>query len=167
MYKMSSNFLFQLGLDLAHSVFEDAFISRRRVASASLGGETVTATIHFCFSCWKLRSTPCPTRRGCQSASASSRRNLCVKLKHFLLRIEFFTTNLTTNFLQFGAVMKSLNVSVQQAVMMSLFLHAMRQGGLCFILTKRYPKLACPEPQTVMCNRIESRKCNKFVSARI
>lgn len=115
----------------------------------------------------KLRSTPCPTRRGCQSASASSRRNLCVKLTYFLLRIEFFTTNLTTNFLQFGAVMKSLNVSVQQAVMMSLFLHAMRQGGLCFILTKRYPKLACPEPQTVMCNRIESRKCNKFVSARI
>ena len=47
--------------------------------------------------------------------------------------------------------------TVQQAVMMSLFLHAMRQGGLCFILTKRYPKLACPELQNhhVQQNRIK------------
>ena len=109
----------------------------------------------------KLRSTPCPTRRGCRSASASSRRNLCVKLTYFLLRIDFFTTNLTTNLFQFGALLSLCQI---QCIRVSLFLHAMRQGGLCFILTKRYPKLACPEPQTVMCNRIESRKCNKFVS---
>ena len=163
MYKMSSSFLFQLGLDLAHSVFEDAFISPRRVASASLGGETVAATIHGRVSCWKLEAQV----NALPDASWMSERLSIFEAK-FMREIDMFsvenllfTTNSTTHLLQFGAL---LSLCQTQCIRVSLFLHAMRQGGLCFILTKRYPKLACPEPQTVICNRIESRKCNKFVS---
>ena len=61
------------------------WLQRRLVAKRSQPRSTAASRVGSS----KLRSTPCPTRRGCRSASASSRRNLCVKLTCFLLRIDF------------------------------------------------------------------------------
>ena len=67
------------------SFLRAGWLLRRLVAKRSQPRSTAASRVGSS----KLRSTPCPTRRGCRSASASSRRNLCVKLTCFLLRIYF------------------------------------------------------------------------------
>lgn len=125
---MSSNFLFQLGLDLAHSVFWG------RVHFSAPGG--------FCVAWWRNGHSHDPLLllvleaqvNALPDASWMSERLSIFEAK-FMREIDIFSVENWFFYI--------VNL-MYQGVMMSLFLHAMRQGGLCFILAKRYPELACP-----------------------
>lgn len=123
---MSSSFLFQLGLDLAHSVFWG------RVHFSAPGG--------FCVAWWRNGRSHDPATRVGSSGQRLARRVVDVGAPQHL-RGEIYAWNYIFSVENWFFYIVNL---MYQGVMMSLFLHAMRQGGLCFILAKRYPELACP-----------------------